>query len=37
MKQPKRPPLVSRLKARLAANPKVNLTNFNIPLGDGSE
>lgn len=36
MKQPKRPPMVSRLKARLAANPKVNLVDMNIPLGDGS-
>ena len=37
MKQPKRPPLVTRLKARLAANPKINLQDFNIPLTDGSE
>lgn len=37
MKQPKRPPMVARLKARLAANPKINLINMSIPLGDGSE
>lgn len=37
MKQPKRPPLVARLKARLSANPKVNLVDMNIPLSDGSE
>lgn len=37
MKQPKRPPMVQRLKARLAANPKINLIDMSIPLGDGSE
>lgn len=37
MKQPKRPPLVDKLKARLAANPKVNLINLSIPLGSGQE
>lgn len=37
MKQPKRPPLVTRLKARLSANPKVNLTNLSIPLSSGQE
>lgn len=37
MKQPKRPPLVAKLKARLAANPKVNLINLSIPLGSGQE
>lgn len=37
MKQPKRPPMVSRLKARLASNPKINLIDMSIPLGDGSE
>lgn len=37
MKQPKRPPMVQKLKARLAANPKINLVDMNIPLGDGSE
>lgn len=37
MKQPKQPPMVSKLKARLAANPKINLTNLSIPLGNGSE
>lgn len=37
MKQPKRPPLVMRLKARLSANPKVNLTNLSIPLSSGQE
>lgn len=29
--------MVEKLKARLAANPKVNLVNMNIPLKDGSE
>lgn len=33
--QPKRPPLVQRMKKRLQSNPKVNLSNFNIPLGNG--
>jgi len=37
MKTIKRPPMVSRLKARLAANPKINLVDMNIPLTDGSE
>lgn len=37
MKQPKRPPLVTRLKARLSANPKVSLTNLSIPLSSGQE
>lgn len=37
MKTIKRPPMVQRLKARLAANPKVNLIDMSIPLGDGSE
>ena len=35
--QPKRPPMVERMKKRLAANPKVNLSDFNIPLTNGSE
>lgn len=34
---PKQPPLVTRLKARLAANPNINLVDFNIPLSNGSE
>ena len=33
--QPKRPPLVQRLKARLQTNPKVNLVDMQIPLGNG--
>lgn len=37
MKTIKRPPMVQKLKARLAANPKINLVNMNISLGDGSE
>lgn len=37
MKQPKQVPMVQKLKARLAANSKINLVNMNIPLGDGSE
>lgn len=37
MKQPKQVPMVSRLKAKLTANPKINLVNMNIPIGDGSE
>lgn len=35
MNSPKRPPLVTRLKSRLAANPKVNLTNLSVPLSNG--
>ena len=33
--QPKRPPLVQKLKARLTANPKVNLVDMNLPLSNG--
>lgn len=33
--QPKRPPLVEKLKARLAANPKVSLVDMSIPLTNG--
>ena len=35
LKQPKRPPLVTKLKARLSANPKVNLVDMSIPLSSG--
>lgn len=37
MKQPKRPPMVQKLKARLKANRNINLSDFNIPLSNGSE
>ena len=37
MNKPKRPPMVTRLKERLAKNPKVNLINLEIPLGNGEE
>lgn len=37
MKQPKRPPMVARLKARLSANPNTNLSDFKIPLSNGQE
>ena len=37
MKVIKRPPMVTRLKFRLAANPKINLSDFNIPLSSGIE
>jgi hypothetical protein len=30
----KRPPMVERLKARLKANPNINLSDFNIPLSN---
>jgi len=33
--QPKRAPMVERMKKRLRANPKVNLINMDIPLGNG--
>lgn len=33
--QPKRPPLVTKLKARLSANPKVNLVDMDIPITNG--
>lgn len=33
--QPKRPPLIDRLKKRLTANPKVNLVDMNLPLTNG--
>lgn len=31
MKQPKRPPMVAKLKARLSLNPNINLIDMNIP------
>lgn len=34
MKQPKRLPMVTKLKARLATNPKVNLVDMSIPLSN---
>lgn len=37
MCKPKQPPLVRRMKERLRANPKVNLINMNLPLGNGDE
>lgn len=37
MKQPKRPPMVLKLKARLKANPNINLSDFSIPLSSGVE
>tara|TARA_R100001086_G_C11847513_1_gene260523 strand:- start:1038 stop:1292 length:255 start_codon:yes stop_codon:yes gene_type:complete len=35
--QPKRPPMVERMKNRLKANPKVSLVNMNIPISNGKE
>lgn len=35
MSTPKRPPMVERMKARLRANPNVNLVEMNIPLTNG--
>lgn len=32
----KRPPLVTKLKAKLKAKPKINLVDMNLPLTDGS-
>lgn len=37
MPNPKRLPLVERLKTKLKSNPNVNLVDFEIPLGNGSE
>jgi hypothetical protein len=37
MKDVKRIPMVTKLKAKLANNPKVNLVNMNIPLSNGYE
>lgn len=37
MNSPKRPPMVAKIKARLAANPKVNLVDMDLPLSSGDE
>lgn len=37
MPNPKRLPIVERLKTKLKSNPNVNLVDFEIPLGNGSE
>lgn len=34
--QPKRPPMVTKLKVKFAANPKISLVDMQIPLSNGT-